>query len=112
METPSSKDMEMEVIDRLAGVGPVVCQHAESASDHALAARDLYCQLQRVRDKHAVFRDNIVKTSDVPSGHDKDMSGSLGRKIAKGYRVLAHGNELRCEVSVSDAAEDTATKGC
>lgn len=102
----TTKHVNMQMEDRLAGVRSVVREHPVAAVEEALDAGDLAGEQEEIGDQRGVIRPQIAQRRDVPARDHQDVRRRLRLGVPKGDGALVLGNEFDPERAARDPTED------
>lgn len=104
MHLPAAKDMEMEVKDRLPGVGAIVKNQTIAVGNAQLTGN--FCRrAQHFPDQLFIFRLNEGRADDMFFGDDQKMDGRLGGDITEGKHFIVLIELIRRDLTGDDLAE-------
>src|SRR2546427_10220511 len=106
-EHPSTEDVQMDVIDRLARSGVHVEHRAIALFVDIRLHRKFLGNLEHLADERAVLRLQIIQCRNVLLGHDQKMNGSLRPKILKCNDEVVLMHKVRGCFAFNDSAKKT-----
>jgi hypothetical protein len=103
----SAEDVDMEMIDRLASIGPGIDHHAVAVSQ-AFVAGNLRGRQQHVAEQRGMFLAGVRQGGDMFAGHHQKVHRRLRIDIAEGAAQLVLVDGLGGDGALGDLAEQAA----
>src|SRR6266545_5841434 len=105
---PAAEDVEVEVVDRLAGGLAHVGHHPEAAGD-ALVARHLVDGADQAGQQGGVVVGDHLEAGEVLGRDDQDVGRCLGVDVAEGDHPVAVEDDVGRQLALGDLAEQAVT---
>lgn len=101
--------MIVEMENRLAGIGPMVDDNAETLICNAVLPGKLRSQLKDLTDNRSVIRRQIHQVRDVLAGNDQKVNRRLRINVPEGHQRFVLVNDIAFDLTFDNATKKTIT---